>query len=53
MLAALLETWGHDVRTVYDGPSAVAVAADYRTDVVLLDIGLPGINGYEVALRCA
>ena len=45
----LLKTSGHDVRTAHDGPTAVQVALDYRPDVVLLDIGLPGLNGYEVA----
>jgi CheY-like chemotaxis protein len=45
----LLERSGHDVRTACDGPSAVQTAIDYRPDVVLLDIGLPGLNGYEVA----
>jgi PAS domain S-box-containing protein len=48
-LAALLETFGHEVRTVYDGRTAVAIAAEYRPDAVLLDIGLPEMNGYEVA----
>ena len=45
----LLKTSGHNVRTAHDGPTAVQVALDYRPDVVLLDIGLPGLNGYEVA----
>jgi PAS domain S-box-containing protein len=48
-LAALLETFGHEVRTVYDGRTAVAIAVEYRPDAVLLDIGLPEMNGYEVA----
>jgi CheY-like chemotaxis protein len=47
--AALLIASGHDVRTVYDGLSALATAREYLPDVVLLDIGLPGMNGYEVA----
>jgi CheY-like chemotaxis protein/two-component sensor histidine kinase len=47
----LMERFGHDVRTAYDGPTAVQAAIDYRPDVVLLDIGLPGLNGYEVAKR--
>jgi signal transduction histidine kinase/CheY-like chemotaxis protein len=47
----LLEMSGHDVRTAHDGPTALQVALDYRPDVVLLDIGLPGLNGYEVAKR--
>jgi CheY-like chemotaxis protein len=48
-LAALLEAWGHEVRALYDGPSAIAAAAEFRPHVVLLDIGLPKMNGYEVA----
>jgi PAS domain S-box-containing protein len=48
-LARLLKLLGHDVRTAHDGPGAVAVARDYRPDTVLLDIGLPGMDGYEVA----
>jgi len=47
----LLKAWGHDVRTAHDGQTAVQAALDYRPDVVLLDIGLPGLNGYEVAKR--
>jgi CheY-like chemotaxis protein len=49
MLAMLLKLWGHDVRSVYDGPSALVAARTYQPDVVLLDIGLPGMNGYDVA----
>src|SRR4030095_6098159 len=49
--AAVLVTLGHDAHVAYDGPSAVTAAADYHPDVVLLDIGLPGMNGYEVAKR--
>src|SRR5205814_10397951 len=48
-LALLLETWSHDVRTARDGPAALAEANVFRPDVVLLDIGLPGMDGYEVA----
>jgi len=48
-LARLLEMIGHKTRLAYDGPSAVQAATDYRPDVVLLDIGLPGLDGYEVA----
>ena len=51
MLAKLLAGSGHIVRTAYTGPAALDVAAECLPDVVLLDIGLPGINGYEVARR--
>jgi PAS domain S-box-containing protein len=50
-LALLLKTSGHDVRTAHTGPAALEVALDHRPNVVLLDIGLPGLNGYEVANR--
>ena len=49
MLVRLLARSGHDVRSAYTGPTALDVAADFLPDVVLLDIGLPGIDGYEVA----
>ncbi len=49
--SVLLKALGHDVRLAHDGPSAVQAANEYRPDVVLLDIGLPGLNGYEVAKR--
>ena len=39
------------MRTAHDGPSAIEAARDYRPDFVLLDIGLPGMDGYEVARR--
>ncbi len=48
-LALIVELSGHIVRTVRDGLAAVRAADEYRPDVVLLDIGLPGLNGYEVA----
>ncbi len=51
MAGLLLGLWGHDARTAHDGPAALAAAAAFRPDVVLLDIGLPGLNGYEVADR--
>ena len=48
-LASLLEVAGHEVRTVQDGTSALPAAAIYRPHAVLMDICLPGMNGYEVA----
>jgi PAS domain S-box-containing protein len=50
-LAVLLRLWGHEVRIAHDGVSAVKAAGSYRPDVALLDIGLPGLDGYEVARR--
>jgi PAS domain S-box-containing protein len=48
-LAILLRLVGHDVRTVHDGRQALVVAATYRPDLVLLDLGLPGMDGLTVA----
>ncbi len=47
----LLEAHGHEVRTAHDGLVAVQAALEYRPDIMLLDIGLPGLNGYQVAKR--
>jgi signal transduction histidine kinase/CheY-like chemotaxis protein len=48
-LAMLLELWGHRVRTSHDGVAGLTAARHARPEVVLLDIGLPGMDGYEVA----
>jgi two-component system, sensor histidine kinase len=48
-MSILLEMLGHDVRVMYDGAAAIATASEFRPEVVLLDIGLPGIDGYQVA----
>ena len=48
-LALLVTESGHDVRTAYDGSAVLEAALDYRPNLVLLDIGLPGLNGLEVA----
>ena len=49
--ADLLRAMGHDVKTAHDGPTGLEAATDFRPDVMLLDIGLPGLDGYEVAKR--
>jgi PAS domain S-box-containing protein len=48
-LAMLLELEGHDTKVAYESNAALTVAGSFRPDIVLLDIGLPGMNGYEVA----
>jgi signal transduction histidine kinase len=50
-LADLLVLWGCDVRVAHHGLAAIELAAQYLPEVVLLDIGLPGMDGYEVAQR--
>jgi PAS domain S-box-containing protein len=49
--AALVRLWGHHVRVAHTGPEALRAAEEYQPEVVLLDIGLPGMSGYEVARR--
>jgi CheY-like chemotaxis protein len=48
-LAMLLKILGHEVETAYDGPAALALARVRRPDIILLDLGLPGMDGYRVA----
>jgi PAS domain S-box-containing protein len=50
-LAMLLRLQGHEVRLTYDGPTALEMAKGYLPDMVFLDIGMPGMDGYEVARR--
>ncbi|HEX4268302.1 MAG TPA: PAS domain S-box protein [Steroidobacteraceae bacterium] len=50
-LQLLLRSLGHETRVANDGPAALAAADEFRPDVVLLDIGMSGMNGYEVARR--
>ena len=49
--AMLLEMWGHEVRTAHDGTSALDLAEAFMPQAILLDIGLPLMDGYEVAAR--
>jgi PAS domain S-box-containing protein len=50
-MSALQHLRGHETRTAFTGPDAVAAAAEFAPEVVLLDIGLPGMDGFEVARR--
>jgi PAS domain S-box-containing protein len=51
MLAMLLQASGHEVTIAHDGTDALELAASFRPQLVFLDIGLPGMDGYEVARR--
>lgn len=50
-LKTLLEAFGYEVHVAYDGEAAVRDATALRPDVILMDIGLPGLNGFEAARR--
>ncbi|HEX6703725.1 MAG TPA: chemotaxis protein CheB [Albitalea sp.] len=50
-LTIALRLQGHEVRTAHDGQAAIQLAESWRPEIVLLDIGLPGMNGYDVARR--
>ncbi|MDB6087731.1 MAG: two-component hybrid sensor and regulator [Gammaproteobacteria bacterium] len=50
-MSMLLELWGHEVLCAYDGRTALTAAAKYHPDAVFLDIGLPEMDGYEIAER--
>jgi CheY-like chemotaxis protein len=50
-MEVLLRLWGHDVRVAHDGPAALNLAQTYHPDAVFLDIGLPGMDGFQVAQR--
>ncbi len=51
MMAILLKTKGHDVQSVSCGVAALEAAVSYKPSLILLDIGLPGLDGYKVAQR--
>jgi CheY-like chemotaxis protein len=48
-LAIVIKLWNHDARVAFAGPEAISLSEVYRPDVILLDIGLPGMDGYAVA----
>src|SRR6201996_594748 len=48
-LGAMLEAWGYDVTVAHDGPAALAALQDTTPDIALLDIGMPAMDGYELA----
>src|SRR5262245_3292135 len=50
-MARVLRLLGHEVETVHDGSAALQAAEQFDPQVVLLDLGLPGMSGYEVARR--
>jgi CheY-like chemotaxis protein len=47
----LAQSWGHEAMVANDGPSALKIALPFAPDMALVDIGLPGMDGYEVARR--
>jgi CheY-like chemotaxis protein len=51
LLAEALERWGHRVQVAFDGPSALRAVERFTPDLALLDIGLPAMDGYELARR--
>ena len=50
-IVTALEQQGHEVTVALDGPSALEIAVAFRPHAILLDLGLPGMDGYEVARR--
>jgi CheY-like chemotaxis protein len=50
-MVALVGAWGHTAKVARDASEALALAVDFKPDTALVDIGLPGMNGYEIARR--
>jgi CheY-like chemotaxis protein len=50
-LAMLLHAWGHEVRLAPDAPSALAACLEFHPDAAVLDIGLPGVSGWDLAAQ--
>jgi len=51
MMDLMLQEWGQETRVAHDGDKALEIASDFQPQVVLLDVGLPNLHGYEVARR--
>jgi CheY-like chemotaxis protein len=51
ILQLLLQDWGHETRVADDGPKALSLSANFHPDVVVLDLAMPEMDGYEVAKR--
>jgi CheY-like chemotaxis protein len=51
MMTAVLHSAGHEVRTTHDGLTTLEAVAAFRPDIAILDIGMPRLNGYEVARK--
>src|SRR5262245_19665931 len=51
MVRTMLQLWHHDVREASDGVCGLEIAQELHPEVALIDLGLPGIDGYEVARR--
>jgi len=50
-LGTLVSFWGHEARVVYDGPEALEAAEGFQPHIILLDISLPAMSGWELASR--
>ncbi|MFO0909260.1 MAG: response regulator [Isosphaeraceae bacterium] len=50
-LTSIFDYWGHEVRPAFDGEEALEIAREFLPEVILLDLGLPGLDGLEVARR--
>lgn len=50
-LSLMLETLGHETRTALNGVQALGIAHEFRPDVMILDIGMPGLDGHDLARR--
>ena len=51
LMAILISRWGHEARAAYSGTQCIEVAQAFKPQLILLDIGLPGLDGFEVAKK--